>query len=257
MKKSQRKQLISRLEARGAFDEDYLPQDKRYVLPDGNFKYVRTNVFYRASCFLCRTMTFLFGPLLCFFRYGLKVRGRNNLKAVKGGAISVCNHVSVMDVLFVKQAVGHYRSYHTGAPHNNKKGLGGYVMRRAGFLSLGGGFVAHKKLSETMRALLNKGAVINFYPEEALWQGYEKPRPMKIGAFRYAVKFGVPVLPLFITFEGKRRRAVINVLPPVYSADGNDKQRAEQMRDECFVRWKQLYEKVYGKPLAYGSFDEV
>ncbi len=249
MNKRQRKQLLSRLEAQRAFDVDYLPQGKRYILPDGDYKYVKTNFFYRMACAFCRTVTFLLGPLVCFFGYGLKVRGKSNLKGIKG-AISVTNHVAVLDTLFVKQAVGHFRSYHTGAPHNNKKGLGGYIMRRAGFLSLGGGFAAQKKFCLTLRRLLNNGAIVNFYPEEALWQGYEKPRPMKLGAFRYAVKMNVPVVPLFITFEGKRRRAVVNILSPVYPEQGG-KQAAEQMRDRCFEQWKQTYERVYGKPLDY------
>lgn len=251
MKKNKRKQLISRLEADGKFDVDYLPQGKRYILPDGDYKYVRTNPFYRASCLFCRTITFLFGPLLCFFRFGLRVRGRKNLKGVKS-AISVCNHVSIVDTLFVKQAIGHYRSYHTGAPHNNKKGFGGYILRRAGFLSLGGGFSAQKKLIAVFKTLLNKGAIINFYPEEALWQRYEKPRPLKNGAFNYATKFNVPIVPLFITFEGKHKHAVINVLSPIYPVQGlSDKQNTEQMRNACFEQWKELYEKVYGKSLVY------
>ncbi len=253
MKTSKRQQLISSLEARGAFDEDYLPRGKRYTLPDGEYKYVRTNIFYRLSCIFCRTVTFLFGPVVCFIRYGLRVRGRKNLKGIKG-AISVCNHVSVLDTLFVKQAIGHYRSYHTGAPHNNKKGLGGFIMRRAGFLSLGGSFSAQKNLLRTMRILVSKGAIINFYPEEALWQYYEKPRPLKNGAFNYAVKLNVPVVPLFITFEGRNKRAVINVLSPIYPTEGlSDRQNVEKMREKCFLQWKLLYEKVYHKQLVYDT----
>ena len=253
MRKNKRNRLINRLEAEGAFDVDYLPQGKRYITPDGDYKYVRTNFFYRLSCIFCRTVTFLLGPILCFVRFGLKVRDKKNLKGING-AICVCNHVSIVDTLFVKQAVGHYRSYHTGAPHNNKKGLGGFIMWRAGFLPLGGGFAAQKKFNLTLEALLKNGAVVNFYPEEALWQHYEKPRPLKIGAFRYAAKFGVPVVPLFVTFEGKHKRAVVNVLEPIYPDVGtDDKRNAERMMNICFEQWKRTYERVYGKSLAYIS----
>ncbi len=251
MRKKKRNRLISRLEAEGAFDVDYLPQGKRYIMPDGDYKYVRTNFFYRMSCLFCRTVTFLFGPVLCLFRYGLRIRGRKNIKGIDG-AICVCNHISVLDTLFVKQAIGHYRSYHTGAPHNNKKGLGGFILRRAGFLSLGGGYAAQKKLSETLRTLLDNGAVVNFYPEEALWQHYEKPRPLKTGAFRYAAKFHVPVIPLFVTFEGRCKHAVVNILEPIYPTEGEtDKQNAEDMCNECYAKWVEVYERVYGKPLVY------
>lgn len=183
---------------------------------------------------------------MCFFGFGLRVRGRDNLKGING-AICVCNHVAVLDTLFVKQAVGHYRSYHTGAPHNNKKGFLGYVLRRAGFLSLGGGFGAKKQFALTLKQLLDRGAMVNFYPEEALWQRYEKPRPLKLGAFKYAQKFSVPIVPLFITFEGKCKHAVINILHPISPIGVT----AEQMRDICFDKWRALYEKTYGKRLEY------
>lgn len=242
---------MAQLERQGRFDKDYLPQSKRYIMPDANFKYVRKNIFYRMACLFCRTVTFLFGPLFCWIFYGLKIRGKRNIKGIKS-AISVCNHVSVVDTLFVKQAVGHYRSYHTGAPHNNRKCLGGYILRRAGFLSLGGGFGAQKNFTQTLEDLFNRGAIVNFYPEEALWQGYEKPRPLKIGAFWYAARFNVPVIPLFITYEGKRRRTVVNILPPIYgNYSMGIKENARQMCDECFAVWRSVYERVYGKPLQY------
>ena len=250
-KKQQRLDTIVRLEREGRFDVDYLPKSDNFILPDSDFKFVRTNIFYRMACIFCRTVTFLFGPILCWLVYGLKIRGKRNIKGVKG-AICVCNHVSILDTLFVKQAVGHYRSYHTGDPHNNRKGLGGYILRRAGFLSLGGSFGAQKNFAQTLEYLFKRGAIVNFYPEEALWQGYEKPRPLKIGAFKYAARFNVPVIPLFVTYEGKRRRTVVNIMPPVYpDADLSLRDNARKMCDECYEVWRGVYERVYGKPLQY------
>ncbi|MGN1066692.1 MAG: lysophospholipid acyltransferase family protein [Candidatus Fimimonas sp.] len=240
------------MEKQNKFDVDYLPQGKRYITPDENFRFVKNNVFYKISCKLVRTITFLIGPLICKLFVGLKVRGKENLKELHGGAICVCNHVAVLDTLYVKQAVGHYRSYHTGAPWNNKKGLGGALLRRAGFLSLGGNIAAMRNFKNTVGELLQKGAIINYYPEHALWQNYEKPRPLKSGAFKTAANFGAPVLPLFVTFEGKKKRPVINVLPLILP-DLSLPQRvaAQKMQDECAAVWKDLYEKTYGKQLCY------
>ncbi len=247
--------ITARLEREGKFDVDYLPRSEKFIMPDENFRYVKKGILYRFSCKCVRTATFLLGPVVCKAAYGLKVRGRENLKGING-AICVCNHVSVIDTLFVKQAVGHYRSFHTGAPWNNRKGLGGAILRRGGFLSLGGSFSARKNFNVCLGELLKKGAIVNFYPEEALWQRYEKPRPLKTGAFKTAASFGVPVIPLFVTFEGKRKRAAVNILEPIFCDENlSVRENAEQLCNRCAKLWKETYEKIYGRPLVYDTAD--
>lgn len=246
------------MEKQNKFDVDYLPQGERYITPDGNFVFVKNNIFYKISCKLVRTVTFVLGPVLCAV-LGFRVRGKENLKPLKNkGAVCVCNHVSYLDTLYIKMAVGHYRSYHTGAPWNNKKGIGGFLLRRAGFLSLGGNIAAMRNFKSTVSALLQKGAIINYYPEHALWQQYEKPRPMKSGAFKTAAAFSAPVLPLFITFEGKRKRPVLNVLPVILPDESLPARlRAQKMQDECAEAWKTTYQDTYGQKLRYESECEL
>lgn len=221
--------------------------------------FVKKNVFYKISCKLVRTITFVFGPLLCALLGGVKVRGKQNLKPFKNqGAICVCNHVSLLDSLYIKMAIGHYRSYHTGAPWNNKKGFGGFLLRRAGFLSLGGNVKAMRNFKNTVGELLKKNAITNYYPEHALWQQYEKPRPLKSGAFRMAANFQVPVLPLFITFEGKHKRPVVNILSAILPDETlPPRLLAEQMQNQCAEVWKKLYENVYGQKLRYETEGEL
>lgn len=257
-KKKSFREIETELEKQNKFDVDYLPQCKRYITPDADFVFVKKNIFYKISCATCRTITFLLGPILCA-ALGLRVRGKQNLKSLrKQGAICVCNHVGYLDTLYVKMAVGHYRSYHTGAPWNNRKGFGGFVLRRAGFLSLGGTIAAQRNFRKTVGELLEKGAVINYYPEHAMWQRYEKPRPLKSGAFKTAANFGVPVLPLFVTFKGRHKRPVINILPPIYPKEGlAQRAAAADMQERCASAWKDIYEKTYRKKLVYLKDEET
>ena len=39
------------------------------------------------------------------------------------------------------------------------------------------------------------------YPEQSMWWNYRKPKPLKKGAYTFAAKNHVPVLPCFITME--------------------------------------------------------
>ncbi|MCM1043020.1 MAG: 1-acyl-sn-glycerol-3-phosphate acyltransferase, partial [Corallococcus sp.] len=170
--------LNSSLEKKGLFDVDYLPEGKDYITPDGNYKFERRNVFHRMANGVCRCTTLLFGGALTKIRFGAKVCGRNNLKSLKGsGAIAVCNHIDVLDTLLVKRAVGHFRSYHMGRVENNRKGFVGFIVRHGGFIPIGGGgsYQAQKNMRKYCGKLLQNGKIISFYPEQALWVGYEKP----------------------------------------------------------------------------------
>ena len=204
-----------------------------------------------------RTVTFLFGPIFLKVWFGAKVTGRKYLKELKGkGALCVCNHISYLDTLFVRQAVGYFRSYHTMTQQNNRKGFGGHVIRHGGMLPFSENFAAMKNLTAEMERLLKKGKIINFYPEKAMWTGYQKPRPMADGVFYYAVKYGVPVLPIFCTFKKNKKGFIkklrINILPPVCADDSLPKrERIQKMKLEAEVRWKECYEQAYGIPLEY------
>lgn len=244
------------LEKHGKLNADYGPVVGEWTMPDGNYKY-RQNFFHSAISFTVRLATAVFAFALSKVVYGAKVIGKENLKKVKGsGAICVCNHFSFLDTLFVRQAVGYFRSYHTVSPINNKKNFLGAFMRHGGILPFSSDFAAMRNLNEEIGRLLQKGKIINFYAEQSLWVNYRKPRPMKRGAFAYAVKYGVPVLPLFCTFgkskRGKIKKLRINILPPVY-ADPSlpERLQAESMMQSAQDLWTECYEKAYGIPLKY------
>lgn len=251
-----REGIQSCLERRGRFDYDYLPFGKRWREPDERFRY-RRRPLGKLGTLLTRTLLRLLSPLWIRIVYGAKVVGRRNLKAVKKtGAVSICNHFSELDTLFVRGAVGHYRSFHTASPKNNKTGLRGTILRCGGLLPFSGNLAAMRNLDAEIGRLIHRRKIVNFYAEQAMWTAYRKPRPMKRGAFHYAVKFNAPVLPIFCTFalsrRGNIRRLRINVLPAVFpDADLPRSARMERMREEAQSAWKCCYERAYNEPLTY------
>ena len=244
------------LEEHGRFDFEYVPTGDNWKMPDEHFAYRKKfpetiiNGFWRV--FLQ-----VLSPVLLKLVYGVKVVGKRNLKAVKGrGAMCVCNHFNFLDTLFVRHAVGYFRSFHTMTEKNNKGGFGGHVIRHGGMLPFSTNFTATKNLIKEMERLLNKGKIINFYAERAMWINYQKPRPMKEGVFTYAVKFNVPVVPLFCTFgknkKGRIRKLKIHVLPAIFPDESlQRRERAEKMCAQAERAWKECYEAAYGKKLEY------
>lgn len=245
------------LEKHRRFDFQYIPLLGKWVMPDKNFAY-RQRGFDRVLTGFWRTFLKLFTRPLFWIAYGgIWVDGKKNLKAIgKSGAICVCNHFNYLDTLFVRTAAGHYRTFHTMGPWNNKTGLGGHIIRHGGMWPFSKDREATRNLLAEMERQLKNGKIVNFYAEQVMWTNYQKPRPMKDGAFHYAVKFSVPVLPIFCTFKRNKRghlRCVhIHILPAVYG-DGTLPKggRIEAMKACAESEWKDCYEKAYGIPLKY------
>lgn len=246
------------LERHRRFDYDYIPFGNKWEMPDAKYRY-RQRGLSRLITGFWRTMMATIARFAIKIMYGARAVGKENLKALgKNGAICVCNHFNYLDTLFVREAVGYYRSYHTMAPFNNKKGLGGHIIRHGGMIPFSTNMAAMKGFMRETERLLKEGKIVNFYAEQAMWLNYQKPRPMKDGAFYYAVKYNVPVLPLFCTFQkskrGRMRRLRIHILPAVHADDTLPKnERIADMKARAEAAWKECYEKAYGKELEYLS----
>ncbi len=101
------------------------------------------------------------------------------------------------------------------------------------------------------------------YPEQAMWHDYKKPRPYRIGAYYYAAKSGMPVIPCFTTLSdsGKKDRCgfpmyyyTIHIMEPLYpSPELTVKQNALAMQEKNFELCKAKYEQIYGIPLQYDT----
>ena len=198
----------------------------------------------------------------------LKVVKNKNAKKVKG-AIVTCNHISLVDSFAIRTAIG-ADFYYVAAEFNNFKGHLGTLARHSGYIPLPEGLNKEKlrKYNEAISYYLNKGKKVLIFPEQAMWRDYTKPRPMKNGAFRYAVQNNVPILPLFITIKEKEEKVdknglqnfgdyTIHVLDPIYpKPELNAKENIEYLRKENYRVCKDLYEKTYGIPLEYTTLDK-
>jgi len=187
-----------------------------------------------------------------------EVVGRENLAALKGkGSIVCCNHVNKLDCVAVKYACRPHETYMTAAEFNNMEGFLGDMMRLGGMMPMGTSFSAQKNFDSAVGKILGDGGFVTFFPERAEWWGYEKPRPLLPGAYHYAVKFGVPVVPVFITFrETSASRAdrkglkqfVVNIAPPIYPDEKlDDAGKRKYLMDKNAEVWQKIYDDFYGR----------
>lgn len=185
----------------------------------------------------------------------IRVFGRENIKGIDA-AIVTCNHVYMFDCLSVKYALKGKDVKISAAYFNNLKGSLGDLMRAGGMLPINmTDLKALRKFEEAVDYYLKRKKYILFYPEQGMWWNYKKPRSLKNGAYHYAIKHNVPLIPLFITFrdsslfdsEGlKIEYTDIHILNPIYlKPELSEKENIEYMRKLNHSMVVDLYEKTY------------
>ena len=146
-----------------------------------------------------------------------------------------------------------------GHEWNNRKDVLGERMRVGGMLPLSSKLSVMKKFNSSIEYYLENNHYILFYPEQAMWNFYEKPRPLVDGAFFYAVKHNVPIIPTFITYRPSKKGEDefdfdYHILSPIYPDPKlPSKENIAKMKEKNFELWKNQYEQTYNKKLKYKS----
>lgn len=261
---------IREFELAGRFDEDLLenpptkilmPEDVDYLRKKISSKIKRNFYYFLARKFLnklLKTQTLIIK----------EIKGLENYTKLDSGAILTCNHFSALDTFaneYLYDMSKHkkrklFRVIREGN-YTNFPGLFGKIMRHCNTLPLSSNKDTMKNFVRSLNHVLQKGNFVLVYAEQGMWPNYKKPRPLKKSAFKMAVTNNVPVLPIFITMEdtdivgmdGQKSQAfTIHVGKPIY-ADSNLslQENIENMKNENFTVWKNIYEETYKIPLTY------
>ena len=194
--------------------------------------------------------------------------GIEHLNGFKGGAMVTCNHFNRVDNYAVYLALKkHFKKYrlHRIVREGNYsfKGLLGFLLRNGDTLPIGDRFELLSKCTAAVGVNLKKNKKILIYPEQAMWWNYKKPRPLKKGAFMFATKFNVPVIPCFISLKDSEiigadgfmvQEYTVNILPLIYPDKKlSVNENCERMKTKNFELWKTCYEDIYKTELTYGD----
>ena len=261
-----KEELLKRIkdcEARGDFHFNVEPiDDGSYDPVDENYPYLCKKIWDCFFCFLIRLAAIIAGVFINGIAFGMRVKGRKNLKGVKS-AIVTCNHVNNFDNLMVRNALFGHRLYIVVGEFNNKKGFFGKCLRAGGTLPLSTNLRAMVNLRRSVDKLLKKRNYILFYPEESEWWMYEKPRPFRNGAFHFATTANVPIIPVFLTFsvpKGIRAKIIkskvvtVNIMSPIYpEAHQSVKENVDAMRETNYNACVKKYEEFYHRPMVYDT----
>ena len=263
MTKSIYNDYLTELEKLRLFDVDGAPFDTdKSAKTDGTYVYKHTkNPFWHLGHFFWSTVFKLIGFVGGAIVFGVwRVNGRKKLKKI-GACITTSNHVGYLDAVLTLRATGMQNRYIVAAPHNCKSTLGGKILCSAGELPLPISYKGMRPFTEMLEYVSErKKAKIHFYAEKSMWIDYRKPRPHKDGAYFYADKLDIPVVPMLYCFKEPRglrklfhlKKAVIKIGDPIYvNKDLPPRERKADLAQRTYAATAELYEQFYGIPLEY------
>lgn len=268
-----RVEIVKKIEAyekAGRFDEDVEEDPPARVLMPDEIEYLKKSTAERLKTKFAYMMARRFvNNLIAEKKMIVKeIRGLEHFKNLQSGAVITCNHFNAFDSFAIQLAYeaadqpgrtffriireGNYTSF---------PGFYGFLMRHCNTLPLSSNRKTLVKFTEAVNQLLREGHFVLVYPEQSMWWNYRKPKPLKSGAYLFAAKNEVPVLPCFITMQdsdikGEDGFAVqeytIHIAEPIYPKKGvSYRVNMEEMRKENERVWREIYEREYQIPLTY------
>jgi 1-acyl-sn-glycerol-3-phosphate acyltransferase len=196
----------------------------------------------------------------------ITVEGEENLAGINGAAIITSNHFSIFENIAVKEVAdrvqGKHRFYRVIKGLNFfQPGWVGFLMKNCDTLPLSKNLKTLRLFEAALERILAKGGLVLVYPEQAMWWNYRKPRPPKAGAYHYAAKFEVPIIPCFVTMEDTdvpdgygfpKQTYTIHVMPPLYpDPQKTNRENERTMQAENYRLCLEKYREVYGTECKY------
>lgn len=217
---------------------------------DENYKFISTNPVFNAVSGGLKAFALPALRVLTKVVFRLEIIGSENLDPLKGkGYITVCNHVNLLDCGMIATAVGRRDITFTTIKENFEIPVVRILVKLLGGIPIPRTQKAMVKFSQAVAQLLEEGHVVHFYPEAVLFPYYNGIRGFRRGAFSYAVKNGVPVAPMVITYhepDSKFRKkpiAKIHVLEPVYpNAELHEREAIKELKDQVTLNMQTAFD---------------
>lgn len=258
---------IQELEGQGgdSFYVDVEDDPSGHELRPDEVDYLRVKFSSKCKTLVSRAVAAVLQPIV---RKSLQIRvvGEENLAGITGGAIITSNHFSIYENLAVKEVAdrvaGKHRFYRVIKGLNYfQPGWIGFLMKNCDTLPLSKNLKTLRLFESALEKLLADDALVLVYPEQAMWWNYRKPRPPKAGAYHYAAKFGVPIIPVFVTMEDTdapdeygfpKQKYTVHVMPSMHpDPEKTLRENERAMQEENYALCREKYREVYGEEARF------
>ncbi|MCQ2173867.1 MAG: 1-acyl-sn-glycerol-3-phosphate acyltransferase [Bacteroidales bacterium] len=173
---------------------------------DDTYTYLDDSLSFRLQHILADLVVYVPLMLSDVFRYGMRFRNRKVLRKYRrefaGGVIAVCNHCYPHDGAAVARILGH--RLRTPMLQDHFNGDQAWYLKYFGGIPVPDDFGGLRKFNEAFDEIHRRKEWILVFPEARNWHFYKPVKPFRKGAFTMAYKYGVPVLPLNISYRERK-----------------------------------------------------
>jgi 1-acyl-sn-glycerol-3-phosphate acyltransferase len=167
----------------------------------------------------------LIGWPLSRLLYSIKIENTNSRSGLThrlpSRAILLSNHCMPLDPVFHGLAVFPRRTYFTLLEETCEAPVLGSLVRLLGGIPLPRSSGRLKDIEDAVAYGLSTRGLVHFYPEGECFIGNQRIFPFKAGACYFAIRFGVPIVPIVSILKrrhgkkSRRTQVTVHVLAPV------------------------------------------
>ena len=175
-----------------------------------DYKFVHDNFLFNTCSNLLYAIAF---PIVLFinkFFFGFTIEGKENIENIDTGKITVSNHIHPMDCTMVGLGNFPNKTFFTSLETNFKIPIVRRIIKLLNAIPIPKNIKYTKKFMDSIDTLLQNKKTIHFYPEGSLWPYYKKIRHFKNGAFDFAVRNNVPIVPM--VFKYTKPKSISNII---------------------------------------------
>lgn len=193
---------------------------------DKDYEYVKTDIIFNLiSNIVYYGIAIPILTILIKILYNFKIEGKENIEKIENGAISISNHVLVLDCAMIGLAFGKKKKvFYTTQEESFKIPFVRKLIKLLRAIPIPRKIENQKKFIKETNNLLIKGNIVHFYPEGILKPYCEEIRGFKNGAFNFAIKNNVQIVPMIFVFKNptgirkifkKKKDVILKILEPI------------------------------------------
>lgn len=172
------------------------------------YRYLPRGVWFRVERALVAGVLHAIVFPLTHLTHGLRIYGKENLKRnkelLKQGAITVSNHVFMWDYLCVLKAIRPHISYFPAWKPNFESGFSPFMRILGGMPIPEGDLRSMMTFTKDLEEVVSSDRWLHVFAEGSLWYFYPDIRPLKPAAFKLAVKYDKPIIPISMSFRPRK-----------------------------------------------------
>ncbi len=183
--------------------------------------------------------------------YGIKVKGKENLKKLNGEAcFFYSNHTSFLDTFDVQVRVSPTkRTDILGYSDSLSNKFLGWITKALGYMPIPDSPKTFRKFQNSLEERVYKmNHNVLIYPEAHIWPFYNDIRPFISTSFKYPAKLNRAVVPVTACYRkskiSKHAKITLYVSEPIFPQEYlSVNENKEYLRDECYKEMKRVSEK--------------